>query len=226
MLVAQLKQMGAKGLQIICWEQCPQLSRQCYLFNNGRYFISTTRIEGQIQKEVFIHRPLFAVRIQIAFCQLHGFSYHDTQSHRFDFQICGNLYRISNEVSVMNKCLCRQFGIVSPDILFTLCTRIKDDARTSCCPPYFHRFADGIYKCFGRERLHNARSSDDRNTALYTQTGIKSPSGYLFATRYGNSDGKRIGVFGNAKSLKACLYIVFNHFAGSNVDGRSSHFQP
>ena len=80
------------------------------------------------RRKILIHRHLFAVRIQIAFCQLHGFSYHDTQSHRFDFQICGNLYRISNEVSVMNKCLYRQFGIIPSDILFTLCTGIKDDA--------------------------------------------------------------------------------------------------
>ena len=75
--------------------------------------------------------PVCCAYSYFAFCQLHGFSYHDTQSHRFDFQICGNLYRISNEVSVMNKCLCRQFGIVSLDILFTLCTGIKDDTRAS-----------------------------------------------------------------------------------------------
>ena len=125
----------------------------------------------------------------------------------------------------MNKCLYRQFGIIPSDILFTLCTRIKDDAWASCCPTYFHGFADGIYKCFGRERFHDARSSDDRNAALYTQTGIKSPPGYLFATRHGNSDNKRIGLFRNSQMLEEQLYVVLNHLAWGVVDGGATYFE-
>lgn len=155
MCQAMADDRAAKGFYLFGGDDAPQFSCQGDAVHFDDFLFASSFFQ-HLGDERLVHRLLFAVGVEMSFCQLHCLSQHDAEGDARDVEFVSDLQGGSDGIAVFHERLLRQVGVALLEEALTLHAAVENDAVGATCFCHLHALADALNESLFTKGLHDA----------------------------------------------------------------------